>query len=75
MSGIHLYVYNASRFSEAVYILYFFSLFFYAKARYKERYAGSVSLNLDAPVMTKFTSNVVPIPESSSSETLHAMWR
>ncbi|KAL5669267.1 hypothetical protein ACJX0J_021488, partial [Zea mays] len=27
-------------------------------ARYKERYAGSVSLNLDAPVMTKFTSNV-----------------
>lgn len=70
MSGIHLYVYNASRFSEAVYILYFFSLFFYAKARYKERYAGSVSLNLDAPVMTKFTSNVVPIPESSSSETL-----
>jgi len=37
--------------------------------------ARSTSLKLDAPVMTKFTSNFVPIPESSSCETLHTMWR
>jgi len=37
--------------------------------------ARSTSLKLDAPVMTKFTSNFVPIPESSPCEMLHTMWR